>query len=93
MTSIACGDTSQVQLLRDYITNYASHPNQLTYNGAVFVSAFSGDDCTFGAGSVNQGWINTIKTGLPSTYFVPAFFNTPNFGGLSVLDGAFAVNH
>jgi glucan endo-1,3-alpha-glucosidase len=93
MTSLPCAVAADSQLIRMYITTYAAHPNQLLYKGKVFISTFAGQTCMFGTDSVNQGWINTVKTGLvPSTYFVPSFFVDPaTFSSYSVLDGAFGV--
>lgn len=93
MTSLPCSSAADSQLIRQYIGMYATHPNQLLYDGQVFISTFAGQTCTFGASSVNQGWINTVKTGfVPSTYFVPSFFVDPaTFSNYSVLDGAFGV--
>lgn len=92
MTAFPCASPDNGATIRQLIQNYATHPNQLLYNGKTFVSSFSGQDCTFGAGSVNQGWINTVKNGL-NTYFVPSFFVDPGtFSTYSVMDGAFGWN-
>ena len=91
MTSFPCTTTSNAPIIRQYIQNYTTHPNQLLHNGKMFVSTFAGQDCTFGARSVDQGWTNTVKTGL-NTYFVPSFFVDPaTFKNYTVLDGAFGV--
>lgn len=94
MSSLPCSSAADAQTIRNYISGYASHPNQLLYNGKVFISTFAGESCTFGAKSVNQGWTNTVKTGLKaSTYFVPSFFVDPaTFPSYSVMDGAFGVS-
>lgn len=92
MTSLSCAQGSDSTPLRNYIRTYASHPNQLLYNGKVFVSTFSGESCKFGRQTVNDGWTYTLKTGLPDVYFVPAFFVNPaTFSQYSVIDGAFNV--
>ena len=93
MTSLPCTSAGNSALLRNYVTTYANHPNQLKINGAVLVSTFAGESCTFGASTVNQGWINTLKTNLVPTYFVPSFFVDPaTFSTYSVIDGAFNVS-
>ncbi|THH26891.1 hypothetical protein EUX98_g7296 [Antrodiella citrinella] len=93
MTSLPCSNASSATVLRNYVTTYVNHPNQLKVNGSVFVSTFSGESCKFGAASVDQGWTNTLKTNLTPTYFVPAFFIDPaTFGQYTVLNGAFNWN-
>lgn len=93
MSSLPCTTAANAAVLRSYVTNYTNHTNQLKVNGSVFVSTFSGESCTFGASSVNQGWINTIKTNLTSTYFMPSFFVDPaTFKNYPVMDGAFNVS-
>ncbi|GBE78542.1 Glucan endo-1,3-alpha-glucosidase agn1 [Sparassis crispa] len=93
MTSLPCSSASNIASVQSYIKSYASHPNQFLYNGKVFLSTFSGESCKFGASSVNQGWINAVKTNVPSVYFVPSFFVAPNtFSTYSVIDGMFNWN-
>lgn len=92
MTSLSCTSSDDAAALRDYITKYASHPNQLLYNDKVFVSTFSGESCKFGQSTVDDGWNYALKTGLPDVYFVPSFFVDPTtFSQYNVLDGAFGV--
>ncbi|KAI0794820.1 glycosyl hydrolase family 71-domain-containing protein [Abortiporus biennis] len=102
MSSLPCSQSSDAGALRDYITTYASHPNQLLYNGSVFVSTFAGESCTFGFSS-NSGTIlddswryaikNTTITNFPPVYFVPSFFIDPTrYRQLTVIDGAFNWN-
>lgn len=94
MTSLPCENVQDADLLRQYITTYAQHPNQLLYNGGVFVSTFAGENCLFGSSNVNQGWLNTLKTDLPSVYFVPSFFVDPRtFPTYTVMDGIFNVSN
>jgi hypothetical protein len=91
-----CSDASHAQPLRNYVTTYSSHPNQLKYNGKVFVSTFSGSSCNFGQGSAIDGWksqfLNQL-TGDNSVYFVPAFLIDPaTFPQYdSIMNGAFNV--
>ncbi|KAL0951577.1 hypothetical protein HGRIS_008259 [Hohenbuehelia grisea] len=93
MTSLGCSNSGDAGVLRNYVTSYASHPNQLLYDGRVLVSTFSGEGCTFGTGNTNTGWQNTIKNGLPGVFFLPSFFIDPaTFGSYPVVDGFFNWN-
>ncbi|KAI9573692.1 glycoside hydrolase family 71 protein [Boletus coccyginus] len=77
MTSLPCGSSNDASTLRNYITTYASHPNQLIYNGRVFASTFSGESCQFGQGSVQSGWSTQFLqqlSGQDAVYFFPSFF-------------------
>lgn len=97
MSVLPCTQASDAAALKDYITTYAAHPNQLIVNGQVFASTFSGSDCTFGQGSAQQGWstqfLNQL-TGQNTVHFVPSFFSDTNsfsqFDG--VMDGTFNVS-
>lgn len=94
MGSIPCAGPGDATLLRNYVTTYQSHPNQLKYKGGILVSTFAGENCRFGAGNLNEGWRQALKTGLPPIHFVPSFFVDPaTFGGLTVMDGAFGVSN
>ncbi|EGN98394.1 glycoside hydrolase family 71 protein [Serpula lacrymans var. lacrymans S7.3] len=99
MSAMPCSSSEDASVLRNYITTYASHPNQLIYNDRVFASTFSGESCTFGQGSVPSGWSTQFTqhpdlTGSNAVYFVPSFFVNPNqfntFG--DVMDGDFNWN-
>ncbi|KAH8096821.1 glycoside hydrolase family 71 protein [Cristinia sonorae] len=93
MGSLPCTTSSNSALLRNYITTYENHPNQMKFNGSVFASTFAGESCKFGASTVNQGWINTLKTNLTPVYFVPSFFVDPaTLNTYTVMDGAFNWN-
>ncbi|KAI9069016.1 glycoside hydrolase family 71 protein [Trametes sanguinea] len=96
MGSLPCSQPTDAQLLQTYIKTYANNTNQMTYNGRMLVSTFAGESCTFGAGSLNQAWVNAVKptnSSLPSVWFVPSFFIDPStFSGLPVIDGAFHWN-
>ncbi|KAH9945573.1 glycoside hydrolase family 71 protein [Amylocystis lapponica] len=93
MTSLPCSSASNIAAVQGFVKNYSSHSNQLLYNGKVFLSTFSGESCTFGASSVNQGWINAVKTNVPAVYFMPSFFVNPTtFSTYTVQDGSFNWN-
>lgn len=97
MTSLPCTTASDAASLRTYITTYATHPNQLLYNGRVMASTFSGETCTFGQGSVVSGWSTQFVqqlTGSSAVHFVPSFFVDPSqFNTYSgVINGMFNWN-
>ncbi|KAJ6582853.1 glycoside hydrolase family 71 protein [Mycena sp. CBHHK59/15] len=93
MGSLSCASSGDATILRSYITTYKDHPNQLLYNNRILVSTFAGESCRFGARTLNDGWNNAVKIGLPAVYFVPAFFMDPaTFPNLTVMDGAFNWN-
>ncbi|KAF9242611.1 glycoside hydrolase family 71 protein [Melanogaster broomeanus] len=79
--SLPCGNANDAATLRNYITTYASHPNQFVYNGRVFASTFSGETCKFGQGSVQSGWSSQFLgqlSGTDAVHFVPSFFVDPS---------------
>jgi len=96
MTSFSCGSTQDAQVLRNIVHPYLSHPNQLLYNSRPVVSTFSGQSCTFGQGTPEQGWQTqfTSNPGLGNIYFIPSFFVDPNsFTDFSnVMNGDFFWN-
>ncbi|KAJ7720281.1 glycoside hydrolase family 71 protein [Mycena maculata] len=94
MGSLPCASSGDATLLQTYIKTYATHPNQLMYNGKPLVSTFAGESCTFGAANYKDGWNNALKSsGQPSIYFIPSFFVDPaTFPDTAVMDGAFNWN-
>ncbi|EIM86043.1 glycoside hydrolase [Stereum hirsutum FP-91666 SS1] len=99
MSALPCTTADHAATLRTYITTYASHPNQLIYRNRVFASTFSGESCTFGQGSVVDGWSSQFTshpdlTGQNAVFFVPSFFVDPaTFGTYdNVMDGALNWN-
>ncbi|KAK7689670.1 hypothetical protein QCA50_007465 [Cerrena zonata] len=93
MSAWACQSASDADGIRQFVNGYNGHPNQVYIDGKMLVSTFSGEQCGFGTRDLNTGWWNTIKAGMPPTYFVPAFFANPgDFGGLTAIDGAFNWN-
>lgn len=80
MSVLPCTTAANAAALRNYITTYANHPNQLKYNGGVFASTFAGESCTFGQSSVALGWQTQfvqMLNGNNTVYFVPSFFIDP----------------
>ncbi|KAJ7694797.1 glycoside hydrolase family 71 protein [Mycena rosella] len=93
MSSLPCASLGDATTLRNFMEPYQNHPNQFMYNGKPFVSTFAGESCRFGAGSLNDGWNNALKSGQPAIYFVPSFFVDPaTFPSMPVMDGAFQWN-
>lgn len=96
---LPCSSPADAQTLRNYITTYAQHPNQLKLNGRVLASTFAGESCTFGQGSVAQGWSSQFTqhpdlSGANAVHFVPSFFIDPaTFGQYNgAIDGMFNVS-
>ncbi|KIP05382.1 glycoside hydrolase family 71 protein [Phlebiopsis gigantea 11061_1 CR5-6] len=89
MSVLPCDSPDAAGALRNYISTYASHPNQLKYNGRSFASTFSGETCTFGQDNVQDGWRTQFTahpdvTAAGGVHFVPAFFIDPaTFGQYS----------
>ncbi|KAI5123869.1 hypothetical protein M0805_005686 [Coniferiporia weirii] len=97
MTVLPCTTPADAATLRNYITTYANSSAQFKYDGKIFASTFSGEKCTFGQGSVAQGWTSQFTsqlTGANSVFFVPSFFVDPStFGSYaSAMDGQFNWN-
>ncbi|KAG8920541.1 hypothetical protein FRC02_000840 [Tulasnella sp. 418] len=94
VTAMSCGSYDDANFIRQYIANYANHPNQLKDSrGRIIVSTFGGEYCTFGQGNLNDGWRKAVKEGLPETLFIPSFFSDPsNFKDYNVVDGMFYWN-
>jgi hypothetical protein len=98
VSALACATVDDGAALRTRVTNFISRPNYLQRNGKAFVSTFAGEKCTFGQGSVGDGW-KTQFAQHPDLQgkmeFVPAFFIdpatfSPQFSG--VMDGDFNVS-
>lgn len=101
MSSLPCQTPDGAATLRKFITTYATHPNQLLFGSPprVFASTFAGESCTFGQGSVADGWKTQFTrhpdlTGQNAVYFMPAFFMDPaTFPQFNdVMDGDFNVS-
>ncbi|RSH78984.1 uncharacterized protein EHS24_001910 [Apiotrichum porosum] len=96
MTSMSCSSASDATTLVNLVKAYASSSAQATVNGAVLVSTFSGESCTFGTGSLN-GWqtafIDVLSAGGITVEFVPAVFSsTSSFSSYTWMDGEFNWN-
>ncbi|KAI0061704.1 glycoside hydrolase [Artomyces pyxidatus] len=99
MSALPCASPNDAAALRNYITTYSNHPNQLIYNNRVFASTFSGESCQFGQDSVAAGWSSQFTqhpdlTGQNAVWFVPSFFVDPSTFGTfnNVMDGALNWN-
>ncbi|KAH9927687.1 glycoside hydrolase family 71 protein [Fomitopsis serialis] len=97
MTSFPCTTANDASALCANVSAHASHPNQLLWNGNVFVSTFSGSDCTFGQNSAAAGWQSEFidqLTGSNAVHFVPSFFVDPStFTTFNdIMDGDFNWN-
>ncbi|CAL1710542.1 unnamed protein product [Somion occarium] len=93
MSSFPCQNVSDGDPLRQMINGYAQHPNQVQVDGKMLISTFVGDNCTFGAQSVDQGWLNTVKSNVSATYFIPNFNAPPEtMGTFTSIDGIFNWN-
>ncbi|KDR82870.1 hypothetical protein GALMADRAFT_58253 [Galerina marginata CBS 339.88] len=97
MSSFPCASPNDAQTLRNLVSTYVSHPNQLQYDNRAFVSTFAGEICNFGQGSVPDGWKNQFTKNpdlAGKIYFVPAFFIDPaTFKDFAdVMDGDFNWN-
>jgi len=89
MTAVRCGSAADAGMLTDLVKTYASHPAQAKYNGRAHVSTFSGENCHFGQGSVQAGWLY-LRSLVPALYFVPAHFSdVSTFAGATWFDGVF----
>lgn len=58
-----CGSHADAGRIRKYITDYQLHPNQMRFNDRIVISTFAGESCRFGADDLNQGWLETLKSG------------------------------
>ncbi|KAJ7109754.1 glycoside hydrolase [Mycena crocata] len=97
MSVLPCATVEDGAALRARVKNFATHPNHLQLNGRAFVSTFAGEGCTFGQGSVPDGWRSQFSQHPElqgQIHFVPAFFMDPStfpqFSG--VMDGDFNFN-
>ena len=95
-SSLPCATPDDATTLRNLVSTYISHPNQLQIESKALVSTFAGESCTFGQSSVAEGW-STQFTNHPDLlgkiFFVPSFFIDPSsFSDFSgIIDGAFGV--
>ncbi|KAJ7510656.1 glycoside hydrolase family 71 protein [Mycena galericulata] len=93
MSVLPCNASGDAALLQKYITTYNNNSNVLQVDGKMLVTTFSGENCTFGQGSVDAGWTSAVKTGVPPVQFVPSFSVNPStLGSYQSIDGAFNWN-
>ncbi|PPR06865.1 hypothetical protein CVT26_003989 [Gymnopilus dilepis] len=97
MTSIPGNSADNVQFFRHYLSATYQSPRTFRHprtNGVV-ISTFSGENCTFGQGSMEKGWAflkNELNKIVPIC-FIPAFFINPSrYSNISAMDGAFNWN-
>ncbi|KAG8989976.1 hypothetical protein FRB90_001995 [Tulasnella sp. 427] len=81
MAVLPGNSASDAANIKQYITKYAGHPNQLLVDGKVFASTFSGEKSTFGHPTPQEGWTAEFKKPLEQAgtpvHFVPALFVAP----------------
>ncbi|KAJ2918338.1 hypothetical protein MD484_g2127, partial [Candolleomyces efflorescens] len=97
MASIPGDSASDVQYLRAYYQAHARDPRMFKHprTGGATISTFSGENCTFGQGSMENGWayVKRELSAITPAYFIPAFFINPaRYPGISAMDGAFNWN-
>jgi glucan endo-1,3-alpha-glucosidase len=95
-SSLPCASPDDATNLRNLVSTYISHPNQLQYASRAFVSTFAGESCTFGQATVPDGWSSQFSNHADLSgkiFFVPAFFIDPSsFAEFAdVMDGEFNV--
>jgi glucan endo-1,3-alpha-glucosidase len=61
VTSLSCSSPADAASFRTFINRYANSPAQLYFYGRPLVSAFSGENCYFGQGSVDAGWSSVVR--------------------------------
>ncbi|KDR75488.1 hypothetical protein GALMADRAFT_247930 [Galerina marginata CBS 339.88] len=97
MSSIPGNAADDIQFFRNYLGTHARDPRMFRHprTGGVVISTFSGENCTFGKGSMESGWAH-LKFELNKIfpiYFVPSFFIDPAcYPSISAMDGAFNWN-
>ncbi|KAG6854668.1 hypothetical protein C0991_003316 [Blastosporella zonata] len=97
MTSLPGATSDDAQSLRNLVLNFITHPNYMQVSSQPLVSTFSGETCTFGQGSVSDGWNNEFvghQDLQGKIHFVPSFFIDPaTFSTFSnVMNGDFNWN-
>lgn len=109
--ALGCNNQNDAAILRDYLINFATSPGQLTlpprtgsYLQRAVVSTFAGEWCTFGRGSVRDGWasvladpsvVAALQTMGREVAFIPSWFQRieqrkQEFG--SLVNGDFHVS-
>ncbi|KIM28125.1 glycoside hydrolase family 71 protein [Serendipita vermifera MAFF 305830] len=68
MTVLPCGSQDDASVIRNYIMTYGPTLGHLAISPAsgsalrrIVVSTFAGEYCTFGTGSVRDGWLSIVK--------------------------------
>ncbi|KAJ7621058.1 glycoside hydrolase family 71 protein [Roridomyces roridus] len=79
MSSLPCSSLDDARLLQAYISQFQSHSSYINIGDRPFLTAFSGQDCTFGQQSPQDGWVDAIKSDPNQPIlFVPSFFIEPS---------------
>ncbi|KAH9917216.1 glycoside hydrolase family 71 protein [Amylocystis lapponica] len=95
MTSLPSDTEADAAQLYDYLVTCAAHPNQLIYDGKVFVSTFAGEHSRFGQPDLNSSWayVKSVLEQVAPVHLVPSFFIDPaRYPEMSSMDGYFHWN-
>ena len=78
-----------VQDIRNLVTFFANHPNQLKIDGKVALTTYSGEKATFGYSTPTDGWkavLDALNQAGSPVYFIPNFSTQGNALSPSVDD-------
>ncbi|KAJ3504028.1 hypothetical protein NLJ89_g8158 [Agrocybe chaxingu] len=97
MTSVPGNSPGDVQLFRTYLSAHANSARMFHHprTGGIVVSTFSGENSTFGQGSMEGGWayVKSELNKISPIYLIPSFFINPaRYPNISAMDGAFNWN-
>ncbi|KAH6910280.1 glycoside hydrolase [Coprinopsis sp. MPI-PUGE-AT-0042] len=97
MSSVPGNSAGDISVIKNYFQPLAKHPRMMKHprTGGVIVSTFSGENCTFGQGSMENGWayVKRELNSITPIYFIPSFFINPTrYPNISAMDGAFNWN-
>lgn len=92
MTGVSCSTAEDAVPIRAVVALTSPSLNQLRFNERPVYSTIGGEQCTFGAADLNEGWTLAVKES-PATFFMPAFDLEPTkFCNMTVMDGAYNYN-
>ncbi|TEB38068.1 glycoside hydrolase [Coprinellus micaceus] len=97
MSSIPGNSAGDIQYLKAYYQAHAKDARTFKHprTGGATISTFAGEGCTYGQGSMENGWayVKRELNAITPAYFIPSFFIDPaRYGGISAMDGAFNWN-